>query len=121
MKNFVFKFSDRVKSVGYDMLKQRGGWQATGKTPFDMSLEFNNFFDHEVEDFSKSLMQSESMEEDKARQQACNNFQVSLDIEFCNFHFKIYCYCSYSYFTNFILYLSQLITIIKVSILCSGK
>ncbi len=67
-----------MKSVGYDMLKQRGGWQAVGKTPSDRSLDFNNFFDHEVEDFSKSLVQSEGMEEDKARQLACEEFQVSL-------------------------------------------
>ncbi|XP_064402141.1 uncharacterized protein LOC135347932 isoform X2 [Halichondria panicea] len=65
----------RVKSVGYDMLKQRGGWQVLGKTPSDSSLDFNNLFDHEVEDLSKSLTDDVGMNEDKARLLACNEFQ----------------------------------------------
>ncbi len=62
--------------MGYDMLKQRGGWQVLGKTPSDSSLDFNNLFDHEVEDLSKSLTDDVGMNEDKARLLACNEFQV---------------------------------------------
>ena len=67
----------RLKSVGYDMLKQRGGWLAQGKKPTDSSLEFNNLFDHEVEHLAKGFQESLGMEEDSARQFVCKEFQVS--------------------------------------------
>ena len=67
----------RVKSVGYDMLKQRGGWQSTGRRPTDFSLEFDNFFSHEVEDMI-DLLEESSLPEDKARRQLCSIFQASI-------------------------------------------
>ena len=67
----------RVKSVGYDMLKQRGGWQTAGRQPTDFSLEFDNFFAHEAEEMIECLKEGE-LPEDKARQQLCSIFQASL-------------------------------------------
>ena len=59
------------------MLKQRGAWQCAGRTHADFSLEFADFFDHDVEDMLNCL-KARSMEEDRARQFLCNVFQVSL-------------------------------------------
>ena len=66
----------RVKSAGYDMLKQRGAWQSAGRTHADFSSEFKEFFHHDVEDMLVCL-KARSMEEDRARQLLCNTFQVS--------------------------------------------
>ena len=59
------------------MLKQRGGWQSTGRRPTDFSLELDNFFSHEVEDMIDLLKES-SLPEDKARRQLCSIFQASI-------------------------------------------
>ena len=67
------------------MLKQRGEWQALGKKPTESSLEFNNLFDHEVEDLAKDLKESSGMKEDTARQVVCQEFQVSFALGLPNF------------------------------------
>ena len=67
----------RVKSVSYDMLKQRGGWQSTGRRPTDFSLEFDNFFSHEVEDMIELLKES-SLLEDKQGSSYASIFQASI-------------------------------------------
>jgi len=58
------------------MLKQKGAWQAVGRQPAESSLDFNNLFDHEVNDFAKALETDCGKKEDLARELASAEFQV---------------------------------------------
>lgn len=66
----------RLRSVGYDLLKQRGKWQATGMNPVDLGLEFASIFTHDVEDLSEALINDTDMPGSQVRKFLCNTFQV---------------------------------------------
>ena len=70
LKEFIL----RLKSVGLDMLKQRGSWQATGTKP--LGSEFDSMFGHEIEDMSEVLVKNSAMSSSKARQFLSQTFQV---------------------------------------------
>ena len=73
----------RLKSVGFDMLKQRGKWQAAGIKPVELGLEFDSMFTHEIEDMSEILVRKSEMTEVQARQFLSTTFQVRLNF-LCN-------------------------------------
>lgn len=66
----------RIRSVGFDMLKQRGNWQATGTEPAQLGTEFDSIFTHEVEDISELLVEKSEMTESDARKFISTAFQV---------------------------------------------
>lgn len=63
----------RLKSTGYDMLKQGGKWQASGATHDDLTQEFMEFFDHDAFDIVDEHCQGS---ENYAREILSNAFQV---------------------------------------------
>ena len=65
-----------MRSVGLDMIKQRGKWQASGPQPEELGLEFDSLFTHEVEEVSESLEKELSMSSSEARQLLSTTFQV---------------------------------------------
>lgn len=72
----------RIKSAGYDMLKQRGAWQSAGKmkTHKDLGLEFQDFFDHDAENTLEYLMgKSSSLAEEVVRRLLCEAFQITYE------------------------------------------
>ena len=64
------------------MLKQRGSWQSTGKSPNDLSQSYELLFAHEAEEMIDSLT-STGVEEDLARRMVSDTFQVMKE---CDIH-----------------------------------
>ncbi len=73
--NYIFF---RLRSVGFDMLKQRGSWQATGVQPQDLGMEFNSMFTHEIEEASEVLVRKSGMAGPESRQLLSTAFQVGI-------------------------------------------
>ena len=66
----------RVRSVGFDMLKQRGSWQAAGTEPTQIGMEFDSLFTHEVEETVEILARKSEISENEARKFLSTAFQV---------------------------------------------
>ena len=69
--------------MGYDMLKHRGAWQISGQKPSNSSLDFNDLFDHEVEDVVRGLRKDGKLGGDEARVFVCREFQVNQSQNLC--------------------------------------
>ena len=66
----------RLRSVGLDVLKQRGQWQVGREQPSDLGLEFDDLFNHEVEEKAEEITRETSMTNSEARLLLSKTFQV---------------------------------------------
>lgn len=70
----------RIRSVGFDMLKQRGNWQATGTEPAHLGMEFDSIFTHEVEEIAGMFVRKSGTPENEARKFLSTAFQVRIRV-----------------------------------------
>ena len=64
------------------MLKQRGQWHASGPRPKDLGLEYDNLFNHEVEDMAEMMTSESTMTSSEARHLLSSAFQVMSGIHY---------------------------------------
>ncbi len=76
-KQLCFVWFPRLRSAGLDVLKQHGQWQASGQRPDEIGREYDDLFNHEVEEMANMLSMSNThMDNSQARQLLGTTFQV---------------------------------------------
>lgn len=98
--------SHSLKSVSYDIMKQKGDWQCGGKTHEEHGETYDEFFLRQVEELATHLETAAHLDRAQAKHLLCQLFQVREKVRFL---------CIFK--TPFLLHLSSQFSILNSSLL----